>query len=125
MYQVCLFFRLPQVCFCNKLPTLRVFSIGVARVVHTIKLTWSPRQTQGSIEYRISFEDVIQHQRSRLGKCAVCDKNTHQMCKKCNIIRYCSRKCQLTDWQHHKIICDDMSKESHINDLIGLASLQL
>lgn len=84
-------------------------SAGVAKVIHTIELAWSPRQTQGSIGHRIGYEDTMQFQRSRLGQCAVCCKATHQKCSKCNAMRYCSKECQENDSPSHESFCQDIS----------------
>ncbi|KAF2827525.1 hypothetical protein CC86DRAFT_440031 [Ophiobolus disseminans] len=35
----------------------------------------------------------------------VCTKDAGQVCGACNLVQYCSKKCQVTDWPHHKKMC--------------------
>jgi len=39
--------------------------------------------------------------------CYVCDmySSNTKICSKCKIARYCSRECQIKDWNEHKHIC--------------------
>ena len=41
--------------------------------------------------------------------CAVCDKGVLgeklSKCGNCKKVYYCSKGCQLVDWQHHKSLC--------------------
>lgn len=38
--------------------------------------------------------------------CSACNKvGTKGVCKTCENVHYCSRECQLSDWQFHKLIC--------------------
>ena len=40
------------------------------------------------------------------GVCPSCDtEGCHMMCSKCRTVVYCSKRCQVTDWPSHKIIC--------------------
>ena len=39
--------------------------------------------------------------------CAECNSTETQVCPRCRITRYCSRKCQLNDWPQHKLTCVD------------------
>merc|ERR1712228_890821 len=35
------------------------------------------------------------------------NKKDHKMyrCKRCQFVKYCSKKCQKLDWIHHKLVC--------------------
>ena len=37
--------------------------------------------------------------------CNVCGTLTSKKCSKCNVIFYCNRSCQVTDWAVHKFFC--------------------
>ncbi len=43
-----------------------------------------------------------------MSKC-VCGKVGMQKCSRCNASYYCSRECQLSDWQIHKSLCSERS----------------
>ena len=40
-----------------------------------------------------------------ISECAICGTYTTNRCSRCNIARYCSRKCQKEDWSKHKKTC--------------------
>lgn len=39
------------------------------------------------------------------GQCWACPEPSHHRCGKCNLARYCSPKCQASDWGDHKSLC--------------------
>jgi len=41
--------------------------------------------------------------------CWMCDKNFGVLtCSRCNVGKYCSKECQVSDWRKHKNICQDI-----------------
>lgn len=42
---------------------------------------------------------------SEYNQCYVCDNKTNLKCANCKSIYYCSKKCQINDWIHHKHVC--------------------
>lgn len=44
-----------------------------------------------------------------------CGKPAHKLCGGCEVVRYCSRECQVLDWPQHKKIC----KARPIYDLVS------
>lgn len=55
-----------------------------------------------------SKAQIREKQRSRLpsGPCASCGGvNPRFTCKRCNIVRYCSKGCQQLDWRQHRKLC--------------------
>ena len=64
-------------------------------------------------KYEEQVKIIENHQSDgmRLDKmCSVCKcKNKKlRICKNCNFEKYCSRECQLKDWDKHKILCKEM-----------------
>jgi hypothetical protein len=41
----------------------------------------------------------------RSGRCLVCKSQTTKICGGCSIAKYCSVKCQRSDWMHHRHVC--------------------
>ncbi|KAM0737414.1 Zinc finger MYND domain-containing protein 10 [Formica fusca] len=39
-------------------------------------------------------------------KCSLCQEVSKQQCSKCKKVWYCSRQCQVKDWEEHKKICN-------------------
>jgi plasmid rolling circle replication initiator protein Rep len=37
--------------------------------------------------------------------CNLCENKATYQCGKCKITRYCSKECQIEDWERHKKIC--------------------
>ena len=60
--------------------------------------------------YNISFRENL---------CKHCKKNTHCLfvCKKYIIAYYCSKKCQVDDWEKHKKFCAKMEKYIKRNNI--------
>ena len=49
--------------------------------------------------------------------CRVCDGPGKNKCGKCKTVRYCSRECQISDWDDHKQICGHLTwKYYHSED---------
>ena len=42
--------------------------------------------------------------------------NNFKICKGCQSIYYCTRKCQKKDWMNHKIHCNKLKKINEFND---------
>ncbi|KAJ8680544.1 hypothetical protein QAD02_016331 [Eretmocerus hayati] len=42
---------------------------------------------------------------ANLKSCVLCDKSGARACSKCHSINYCSKACQLSDWNIHKQLC--------------------
>ncbi|XP_072755278.1 zinc finger MYND domain-containing protein 10 [Anoplolepis gracilipes] len=40
-------------------------------------------------------------------KCSVCQEVAKKRCSKCKEVWYCSRQCQVKDWEEHKKICNE------------------
>jgi len=40
--------------------------------------------------------------------CTVCEKRTRSRCSGCHVIYYCSKECQITDWNVHE--CNPRNK---------------
>ncbi len=51
------------------------------------------------LEIQVKLE-IYKHQ-----PCFVCKKDPIQYCAICKLIYYCSSKCQISDWQKHKLSC--------------------
>ena len=51
--------------------------------------------------------------------CIICSKVSGHLCAGCNIVSYCSSKCQKIDWVHmnHKMICNDLKRKRFDADL--------
>ena len=49
--------------------------------------------------------NVIDENNWEVPKCPVCEKIADQRCSGCRRVFYCSRDCQLSHWQKHKVIC--------------------
>jgi hypothetical protein len=47
-----------------------------------------------------------QVQRRGMKQCNVCTKDATSQCSKCKNVSYCSRECQLKDWNQHKLACN-------------------
>ncbi|XP_036151072.1 zinc finger MYND domain-containing protein 10 isoform X2 [Monomorium pharaonis] len=43
-------------------------------------------------------------------KCLVCQELSKKRCSRCKDAWYCSRECQVKDWENHKNICDTLTK---------------
>ena len=42
--------------------------------------------------------------------CCVCDAVTTKKCARCKSVFYCSRECQLEQWQRHRLLCAPCAK---------------
>ncbi len=42
-------------------------------------------------------------------KCATCGQAASKKCRKCQLVNYCNRSCQLKDWSKHKKMCKSIS----------------
>ncbi|KYN04629.1 PREDICTED: zinc finger MYND domain-containing protein 10 [Cyphomyrmex costatus] len=43
-------------------------------------------------------------------KCSLCQEPSKKRCSRCKEVWYCSRKCQVKDWENHKNICNTITK---------------
>jgi len=43
--------------------------------------------------------------------CNLCKKDATSQCSKCKTTRYCSKECQISDWDRHKKICKQICKK--------------
>jgi len=50
-------------------------------------------------------------------QCIQCNKDATFYCSKCELIRYCSVKCQRSNWAHHKHICGKKSYEIQVDEI--------
>ena len=41
--------------------------------------------------------------------CTICDKASAKFCNRCKSARYCSKKCQRSDWPIHRLLCGPFS----------------
>ncbi|KAJ3676949.1 hypothetical protein LUZ60_002673 [Juncus effusus] len=65
-----------------------------------------------------------------VGVCAVCGKETNTRCKRCKAVKYCSGKCQISDWRNgHKDMCRplklDEDQSSKPNSNLNLKTAQV
>ena len=62
-----------------------------------------------SLIYPLEFKrHQLQRMQNSPTKCRVCDKDANlKSCAKCKLVEYCSRECQLEDWNNydHKVLC--------------------
>ena len=69
----------------------------------------------------IIFYKVFPDKISKIMNCFVCDKPTIKQCVKCAQIYYCSRECQLNNWQTHKKECLELQSGAPMLALIKSA----
>ncbi|KYQ46581.1 Zinc finger MYND domain-containing protein 10 [Trachymyrmex zeteki] len=43
-------------------------------------------------------------------KCSLCQEPSKKRCSRCKEVWYCSRECQVKDWENHKNICNTITK---------------
>mmetsp|Transcript_30050 Transcript_30050/g.51910 ORF Transcript_30050/g.51910 Transcript_30050/m.51910 type:complete len:162 (-) Transcript_30050:32-517(-) len=71
------------------------------------------RQDQARLffEERLVLLDEEKEERSSSQKtCTVCGRGTHNRCKKCELVRFCSPGCMVAGWKKHKLICAGRKK---------------
>ncbi|XP_032689954.1 zinc finger MYND domain-containing protein 10 isoform X2 [Odontomachus brunneus] len=54
--------------------------------------------------------DLEKLDRLETKKCALCQELSKKRCSKCKEAWYCSRQCQVKDWENHKNICNMITK---------------
>ena len=59
-----------------------------------------------------TLEKVIQ-QSDQCRKCGCIDQNKIKYCEKCHIAQYCSKKCQVADFQEHKKQCAVLAENNY------------
>lgn len=55
-------------------------------------------------------KDRLLHPAAEKPTCRVCAKDTTMTCSKCMIAAYCSKDCQIADWNVHKIFCKNLAQ---------------
>ena len=53
------------------------------------------------VEFELTVQAVVSH----MHVCVVCNAPSSKKCSGCRLARYCSRECQMQDWQEHKTHC--------------------
>lgn len=61
---------------------------------------------------------MFHQQRCHVSGCFLCAVD---LCKRCRMVVYCSRKCQLADWKSHKKVCKMMSYFTHPPRTVSLS----
>jgi len=59
-------------------------------------------------KFNIKWDIIFIHKDSKFNpnnKCNNCDKFGSNKCAKCNLTKYCSKECQISDWNNHKLQC--------------------
>lgn len=87
---------------------------SAAELVQSIKVTRTPVLAQQKASHLKQFELA----RSRMlrgevsSPCSVCGQHARSRCARCTGPLYCSRECQVGDWQKHKATCSKPSSAS-------------
>ncbi|KAL0123225.1 hypothetical protein PUN28_007675 [Cardiocondyla obscurior] len=55
--------------------------------------------------------DLEKLNRIEIKYCLLCQEPSKKRCSRCKEVWYCSRECQVKDWENHKNICDTISKK--------------
>ncbi|KAG5311054.1 ZMY10 protein, partial [Acromyrmex insinuator] len=54
--------------------------------------------------------DLEKLDRIETKKCSLCQEPSKKRCSRCKEVWYCSRECQVKDWENHKNICNTITK---------------